>query len=214
MKNVIFQLFTLALLLTSYQSEAQLNLGFKLGVNDATQKVNIDGSLGLLGVEAESRIGFNVGAFLELGENKVRFQPEINFSTKGSFRADSLNGDRTHKLSYIDIPLQVKWYIFDNDKFSAYGMSGLYFGLAMGGEIEIDGFDNVDYEDGGYKKLDVGLPLAVGGAMVVGEGKVFIEARYLYGVNKVQKGEIIGSDLQFNAKNRTTQFNAGYIMSF
>ena len=218
MKKLFFQAITFALLFISVQATAQLKVGFSVGYSDVNQKVNIDNSLGLLGVEAESRPGFNLGAFLELGENKVKFQPEINFTMAGSVRPDTVAGDRTHKLSYVNIPLQGKWYIFDNDKFSAYASAGAYFGIALSGKIDVDSGENVDdvfNDTNGYKKSDFGAVGSIGGALVVGEGRVFAEFRSLYGLSKVQKAAIDGaSSLDFNAKNRISQFNIGYIMSF
>ena len=218
----IFTFCTLAGLLFATSVNAQLSFGVKIGVNDATQKLSIDGSLGILGAEADSRIGFNLGAFAEIGSENLRFQPEISFSSKGSIRpgVNDPEADRVHKLSYIEIPLQVKYYFFDNDKFSAYGMGGLSFGYALSGKVDEDGSDEItiefdDTDNLNYGRVDIGVPLAAGAAMVLGEGKVFVEARYIYGVNKVQKnGDNSTSSLAFNAKNRITQLNVGYIFSF
>lgn len=217
MKKLFFQALCCALFLGSFQASAQLQVGFNIGYSDANQQVNIDNSFGALGVEAESRGGFNLGAFLELGENKVKFQPEINFTSGGSVRPDTIAGDRTHKFSYLNVPLQAKWYIYDNDKFSFYASAGAYVGFAIGGKVEVESGDNVDdpFDVLGYDRLDFGALGSIGGTYAVGEGRLFVELRSLYGLKKVQKDEISGvSGFDFNAKNRISQFNVGYIMSF
>lgn len=218
MKNLLFQVLCCAFCLASFQASAQLQVGFNIGYSDANQKVNIDNSFGVLGLNAESRGGFNLGAFLELGEDNFRFQPEINFTSAGSVRIDTVAGDRTHKFSYLNLPLQAKWYIFDNDKLSFYATAGAYFGFAMGGKIEVDSGENIDdpFDDlTGYDRLDFGGVGSIGGTYAVGEGRLFVELRSLYGLKKVQKSDIVGTEVfDFNAKNRISQFNVGYIMSF
>lgn len=218
MKKLLFQALFFALLFVSSQASAQLTTGFTVGYSDANQKVNIDNSLGLLGIEAEARAGFNLGAFLELGENKVKFQPEINFTIAGSVRPDTIAGDRTHKFAYVNIPLQAKWYIFENDKFGFYTTAGAYVGFALSGKIEVESGENVDdpFNDlNGYKRADFGAMGSIGGTYTVGEGKIFLELRSIYGLKKVQKSDIAGAEsFDFNAKNRISQFNVGYIMSF
>ena len=223
MKNLFFSTLILGMFFISTSVNAQFAFGVKVGVNDDVQKVSLNGTLGIAGFDAATKIGFNIGAFAELGDDSFRFQPEINFTTKGSTRpgVDSLGADRVHKLSYIEIPLQGKYYFFDNDKFSAYGMGGISIGFALSGKVDEDGQDEITVEfddsDGlSYQKLDVGVPLAAGATMVLGNGKAFIEARYIFGVSKVQNVEDneIDTIIGFNAKNRTTQFNAGYIFNF
>jgi len=211
------------MLFASASSYAQVAFGGKIGINDANQKVSLNGTLGIGGSEAESKIGFNIGVFAEIGEGNIRFQPELNFNTKGSDRpgVDSIGASRIHTISYLEVPLQAKWYFFDDDKFSAYGMAGLSFGFAIGGNVQEDNQDEIelqfdDTDELGYDgRLDVSLPFTAGVTMILGEGKLFAEARYIWGASKVQNVEedsviITG----FNAKNRTTQFNVGYMFNF
>ena len=223
-----FLLFSLlTLFFSATQLTAQIKVGAKVGVVDASQKISLDGSLGILGGDTDSRIGFNLGVFAEIGENNVRFQPELLFSSKGSFRPnDSLGlADRDHVINYLEIPLQGKYYFLDNDKLSAYGLAGIYIGLSLSGKVVEEGvatdykmtFDDTDLL--GYSsKIDYGVPLGAGLNFAIGDGYLFGEVRYHFGMKKVQESNAVdtggGTGIGFNSKNRTTALNVGYMMSF
>ena len=227
MKNVLQSIFLFALILSTVQLSAQIKVGAKIGVVDATQKISLDGTLGLLGGDTDGRTGFNIGVFAEIGENNVRFQPELLFSSKGSFRPnDSLGlGDRDHVINYLEVPLQAKYYFLENDKISAYGLAGIYIGFAIGGQVEEEDV-STDYEFtfddedllGYTSRIDYGVPVGAGVNFEVGEGHLFAEVRYNYGLKKVQESDAIstggGTGIGFNSKNRTTALNVGYMMSF
>jgi len=227
MKNFLqlFLLFTL--IFSATHLTAQIKAGVKVGVVDATQNISLDGTLGLLGGDSDSRIGYNFGVFAEIGENNLRFQPELLLSSKGSFRPnDSLGlADRDHVINYLEIPLQAKLYILTNEKLSIYGIGGIYIGLALNGKVVEEGIStdySFTFDDNdllGYSsKIDYGLPFGAGINVPIGPGHLVGEIRYHYGMKKVQESRALdtggGTGIGFNSKNRSTALNIGYMIGF
>jgi len=115
-----------ALLLTVSYASAQLNFGIKagynssLGINDLGSVTS--GSYNYKSAKAELSNGFQAGAFLRLGFNKLYFQPELlyamgkkNYNMTVTNSDNSIAGtfDKNVKVSTVDVPLLLGFKVLD-----------------------------------------------------------------------------------------------------
>lgn len=100
------------------QTDAQVKFGIKAG----PQLTNLVGNDDF---DGESKIGFNVGGYANIRiSEQFAFQPEVLYSMQGSkmeYTEDlgiaTYEVEDKMKLSYINIPLMVKWYAYDGLNF-------------------------------------------------------------------------------------------------
>lgn len=154
-------------------------LGIKAGVNFAK----------LTGPDVDAnwttRTALVVGAFLTLKFNDVLgIQPEILYSQKGPKWDAPLNGVAfvgTVNLSYLDIPILVKFYIPTgaNSRVHPHVFAGPYFAFKMDAKL--------NYTWGGVsdertldtiKSTDLGYVAGAGIDFTVGKGKITLDVRY------------------------------------
>jgi len=115
-----------ALLLCVSFASAQINFGIKAGYNSSLGANDLgsitNGSYNLKSVNAEYKNGFQAGAFLRLGFNKVYFQPELLYSMGKKDYTISINDanntfigtfNKSVKISAIDVPLLLGYKILD-----------------------------------------------------------------------------------------------------
>lgn len=180
------------LLLSTEPLTAQLNLGFKAGVNLAKQKFDGEGFT----ISPDNRIGLQVGAMAEvgLGEN-LAVQPEVLFIQKG-FKADfddPFTGEKSEMslmLNHVEVPLLVK-YKFPTQGIGFYLAGGPAVGYAASGKSKFDGesskLEDEDWE--GYNRLEVGAHAGAGVLIPVGAGVVCIDLRYILGLSNLNDDE-------------------------
>src|SRR5688572_31974976 len=84
-------------------AQAQVALGIKAGVNVA--KINSDD------VESSSITAFHGGAFALFKFTAIGIQPELLFSQQGTSIDDVSLGTGDLKMSYMTIPVMVKFYL-------------------------------------------------------------------------------------------------------
>jgi Outer membrane protein beta-barrel domain len=101
MKKLIFFLF---LLILARNGSAQLiNFGLKAGVN-VSNFVGAD----FEEIEAKALVGFHGGVILHIKINRLVIQPELLFSSQGA-TLEHAGVDSNFKVSYINIPVMIKW---------------------------------------------------------------------------------------------------------
>ena len=122
MKKVIF---AAAFLLCFSFANAQINFGIKAGYNSSLGGNDLgsitNGSYNLNSVKSEYKIGFQAGAFLRLGFNKVYFQPELLYAMgKKSYNmsvtdenSNTTTFDKNVTISTVDVPLLLGFKVLD-----------------------------------------------------------------------------------------------------
>ncbi|MGQ1891112.1 porin family protein [Thermophagus sp. OGC60D27] len=186
--------FTLSLFSTVSFSQAQF--GIKAGVN-------ISNYGGDDGDGMDSRLVPLFGGFARFNlSDNMSFQPELLYSmkgAKGSGEVEGINVDVTEKLSYIDVPLMLKFYVSEGFNFQAGPQ--LSFLLSAEGEFKGGGVSvTEDYKEY-MKSVDFGLNLGAGYEFDFGFG---IDFRYNMGLtNIVDDG---GGEI----KNRAFQIGVSY----
>lgn len=161
-KIILSSLFVLAV---SFAYAQKAEFGIKGGLNSSDFNGDTDG------VDLKSRIGFNVGAFvsIQLAE-KIILQPEILYSTQGA-KAENVTapiddmlftGDIKFNLSYINVPVMIKYYVSDKFNFEA----GPQIGFLTSAETstKLDGYSQTFDEDAKkyFESVDFGLNFGAG----------------------------------------------------
>jgi len=186
MKKIIFSAIVLSFLSVEAFSQAQFAVGLKAGINVA--KLNTDD------VATSSITAFHGGAFALIKVTKIGIQPEFLFSQQGSTLDDVSFNNEDLKLSYISIPVMLKWYIAAGFNIQA----GPQFGFLNSAELK--GASNV--EDG-LKSSDITANVGLAWDAPFG---IVLDARYNIGLTDINDGTTIQGPI----KGNTFQFSVGY----
>lgn len=181
------KLLIVALLVVGTQaafSQAQFAVGIKAGVN--VSKLNNDD------IESSSITAFHGGAFALIKLTAIGIQPELLFSQQGTKIDDVSLGEGDLKMSYMTIPVMVKFYLPGGFNLQA----GPQFGFLNSAE-----FDGDDVKDS-FKNSD--MSLNVGAAWDAPFGLV-LDARYNIGLSDVSDESTLGE-----FKSGIFQFSVGY----
>ena len=173
MKKVLLSISFVLISIFAF-SQASVSVGLKAGANFAN--TNIDG--------AESVTAFHGGAYGMFKFTKIGIQPEILFSKQGDDDVD---------LSYVNIPVMLKYYLAAGLNLQA----GPQFGVLLNAE---DG-DGDDISEG-LKNSD--LSAAIGAGWDAPFGLNFT-ARYVIGLSDIN--DVSGGS---DVKNRMFQLSVGY----
>ncbi len=213
-KRIITTAFALFLVTYTF---AQVSLGLKGGVNIAnitTPEIRITNF-----PDIKTNKSFTVGAVAEFGiANGFAIQTEANYTQKGFIINEGIPlelaniplpvGVRvTTDLNYFEVPVLAK-YNFGNGKVGGYLTAGPTMSYASGGRfrtaanfiIDFNVIDRkFDFDDLNISKFDIGASIGAGGTVNLGGTKLFIDARYTHGFNKLDNIPVI--DLDFRNKN-------------
>ena len=156
-----------------------------------------------------SKLGFHVGGFATMQLiDMLSLQPEVLFSALGA-KGDvsGASGKYKENLSYIEIPVLVKFYppislpvalnIFAGPSLGI-NLSGKY--TASGDYETLIGDDKGDLEDLGADLKTVVFGLSIGAGVDI--GKIVVDARYSMGLTS--------ADEDLDIKNSTFSVMAGY----
>ena len=192
MKKLLF----VPLLLISVTMFAQTyQFGLKGGINVS----NFTGS-SLDNVDKKALVGFQGGAFLSLlmGDH-FAIQPEAVFSSQGA-RVSTINGDENWRVSYLNIPVELK--VRFNGGF--YLEAGPQIGFKLNETVpNQSGGSAEDFAKNLYFSVNAGLGFH-------GKSGLGIGARYAVGITKV--GNLEDSDFDPNFKNGVAQLFVFYTL--
>ncbi|MBA7607097.1 hypothetical protein ES703_14249 [subsurface metagenome] len=199
MKKVLFLVTLIILLLTLVPFDVKASkicFGVKGGMNmsDITgedvelleESLNLD-----LGI----KMGMVGGIFLELGlTDMLGVQIEVLYSSKGSkgeFEFLGVEGDMAFNLSYIDIPILLKFKIPIEGPIEPELFIGPSLGYNLSSEIVVEAEGEKETEDLGdeTKSIDFGLEFGGGVGYNLGGGKIIIDARYVLGLTSISEYE-------------------------
>jgi len=176
---------------------SQTNAQVKFGVKAGPQITNLVGSDDL---DANSKVGFNVGGYANIRfSEQLAFQPELLYSFQGAKTEAKLN------LSYIQVPLMLKWYAYDGLNFEfgpqvAFNVAGKQkVKNTITGAGPLDGTTEVSSDIDDLETIDFGLNIGAGYELSNG---LNFGIRYTHGLTEVIKD----SDL----KNSVFALGIGY----
>jgi hypothetical protein len=183
MKKLLVLVFVLSSVVIA-QAQVQVALGLKAGVN--VSKLNTDE------VESSSITAFHGGAFALFKFTVIGIQPELLFSQQGTSIDDVDFGEGDLKMSYMTVPVMVKFYFPGGFNLQA----GPQFGFLNSAE-----FDGQNVEDS-FKSSDVTANVGLAWDAPFG---LVLDARYNIGLSDVSDDNQFGS-----VKGNTFQFSLGY----
>jgi len=207
---------TFALLLVTF-TFAQVSVGLKGGVNIANVTTPEISIVNIPDVQANQ--SFTVGAVAEFGiKNGFAIQTEANYTKKGFTINEGIPLELanfplpvgvkvTTDLNYVEVPVLAK-YNFGNGKVGGYVAAGPTMSYASGGRfrtaanfiIDFNLIDRkFDFDELNISKFDIGASVGAGGTVNLGAMKLFVDARYTHGFNKLDNIPVI--DLDFKNKN-------------
>jgi len=178
-------------------ADAQVSFGVKAG----PQMTNL---IGDDADELDSKIGFNVGGYANIRfSEQLAFQPELLYSLQGA-KAEEMGTDVTMNLSYINVPLMMKWYAYEGLNFEF----GPQIGFNIASKVKVDGsafdiadgtydFDEVYGED--VETVDFGLNIGAGYELPMG---LNFGIRYSHGLTDIIKDS--------DSKNSVIALGVGY----
>jgi hypothetical protein len=187
------KVFVAALLLVGYTGMAQT---FQLGVKGGVNVSNFTG--GDFGdIDKKALVGFHAGAFInfQFGDH-LGLQPEVLFSSQGA-KLESAGESENIKLSYINIPVLLK-----------YRFTGGFY-LEAGPQIGFKVSEKIGDED--VEDFAKSTDLSVAGGLGWHSSSGFgLGARYTAGISKV--GDFDGSDIDPDFKNGVIQVSVFYTL--
>ena len=191
MKNLLFTgLFCIATI--GWLAAQNINLGLKAGLNITDFHVANESNTDL-----QSRLSFHVGLVSEfMLSERFSIAPELLYSDQGP-KSDDTNIDATSSFQYLNVPVMLKYYVYDNLSIEA----GPQVGFLLSAKTEINGTDIDQKED--TKNIDFGLNLGLGYKLQNG---IYFGARYNLGLTPVDKDTSDNVDVF----NRVVQLSIGY----
>lgn len=181
-------------------ADAQVSFGVKAGPQ-LTNFVGDDAD------ESEMKLGFNVGGYANIRfSEQLAFQPELLFSMQGDKNEETIFGEdikTTNTLSYINVPLMMKWYAYDGLNFEF----GPQVGFNVGAKSKVEGPDGSiegDWEDNAT--VDFGVNIGAGYEMTNG---LNFGLRYGRGLTSVSDAEDANGD-KFKVYNSVISLGIGY----
>lgn len=167
-------------------AQAQVAIGLKAGVN--LSKLNTDDA----DANTSNITAFHGGAFALFKLTKIGIQPELLFSQQGS-RVEDISGDlQDLKMSYMTIPVMVKFYLAGGFNLQA----GPQFGFLNSAE-----FDGDDIKSS-FKNSDISANLGIAWDAPFG---LVLDARYNIGLSDISDDTNLGE-----LKSGVFQFSLGY----
>ena len=187
MKKIIVLLFIAGASLQA-SAQVQVALGLKAGVN--LSKLNTDDA----DANTSNITAFHGGAFALFKLTKIGVQPEFLFSQQGSSIDDVDLGKEDLKMSYISIPVMLKFYLAAGFNIQA----GPQFGFLNSAELK----GVPDVKDG-LKSSDVSANVGLAWDAPFG---LVLDARYNIGLSDINDGSAIEGEI----KSGVFQFSLGY----
>ena len=199
-KNILTAMAVFAFGLSYAQD---VNFGAKLGLNIANL-------LGNNSVDWNSKVGFQIGIFTEIKvSDKFALQPELMISSQGAKSKYSdiyRKEESTFNLSYLNIPIIAKYYVFDEFNLYAGPQIGLLLSAKNKYNYSYEGSTkNSGTEDlkGDLKSLDFGFNFGAGFSITE---NISADLRYHLGLLNINKHSESDSGIQ----NKVFSIAVGY----
>jgi hypothetical protein len=226
MKKSILAIVLFAIASFASVSAQTFSLGGKVGYN--WNSVSAPSFNGTLNFKNMTNTNFGLVAQIGLTDN-FSIQPELNYVQKG-FRLNEtkdltlynvpipLGVNVVTAVKYLDMPILAK-YKFRGQGASGYVFAGPSVGYALNGNLETHAQVIIDFKVASipfnldavnYKRFEVGGVVGAGFEVPIGGAKLFGEARYTQGFNKVYEVPVVGAEV----KNKGFGVSAGFTVPF
>lgn len=201
----VFLVAALAVLGMS-QTDAQVKFGVKAG----PQITNLIGDD--VSDDKEAKVGVNVGGYANIRfSEQLAFQPELLFSLQGNKQTEkeealgtTTTWESKNNLSYINVPLMLKWYAYEGLNFEFGPQVGFNVGAKNETTMKISNNDGTittesDRDIENIETVDFGLNIGAGYELPMG---LNFGLRYTHGLTNIVK--------DVDAKNSVIALGIGY----
>ena len=189
MKKII--LTATAVFALSFANAQDVKFGAKAGINIAS----IGGDS--FGYDINSKVGIQIGGFAEIKvSDQFAIQPELLFSSQGAkskISEPDYKEENTLNLSYLNIPIMVKYYLADKLSLEAGPQIGFLLSAKNKYTITDTGVTESGTDDAkaDFKSIDFGLNFGAGYDFT---DNVSAGIRYNIGLSNINKESILGSN--------------------
>ncbi|GEP52085.1 hypothetical protein FNO01nite_27570 [Flavobacterium noncentrifugens] len=221
-------LTALALCAFAFTQAQDIKFGAKAGLNLAnltTDYGNLDGYSN----DNKMKPGFHVGGFVEIKiSDKFAIQPEVLYSLQGTkvksseadFDGYSYSSEDKISLSYINVPVMVKFYPIEKLFIEAGPQVGFLISAKnkseyteTDGDVTMSASTDVDVKDA-YKSIDFGVNVGAGYEFTE---NLFASVRYNIGLSDIAEDGNNDEDLDlgaygsyFKTRNSVLSISLGY----
>jgi opacity protein-like surface antigen len=197
MKKII--LAAVAVLAFGFANAQEVKFGVKGGLNIATQSYGGEDA-----PSPSSLTGFHIGGLVEIKiSDKFSIQPELLYSTQGSkFSMTGYSTENSFKLSYINIPVMLKYFVAEKFSLEAGPQIGFLTSSKM--EVILSGITGSKDAKEIFKTVDFGLNIGAGYDFTK---KISVNARYNFGLSNIAKNE---DNSDISIKNGVFLVSVGY----
>lgn len=221
MKKILFVMaLVMALAISASAQDPVKGLtgaGFKAGLVMAKASGdNIDMAEEETGIDAGYLMGFAVGGFIEYSFSpSFAIQPEILYNTKGvKFKSDEFDVTDKITMTYMQIPVLLKFNIPTAGKFDPFIYAGPSIGILLSANDKLEGTDE-DYDEDikdSFKSTDISAVLGLGAGFPMGaSGQLTFEVRYDMGLTNVAEDMVIEDEtVAGDAKTGSIGFLVGF----
>lgn len=188
------------------QSDAQVKFGVKAG----PQITNLIGDD--VSDDKEAKVGVNVGGYANIRfSEQLAFQPELLFSLQGNKQTEkeealgtTTTWESKNNLSYINVPLMLKWYAYEGLNFEFGPQVGFNVGAKYENTMKITNNNGTittesDGDLDNIETVDFGLNIGAGYELPMG---LNFGLRYTHGLTNIVK--------DVDAKNSVIALGVGY----
>ena len=205
MKKIIAIIVTLCFAGSSFAQG--IYIGPRIGANFAN--ISFDGDAD---PEFDSRTSVLYGGVLELGlSDKFAIQPEASYIVRGYEGGEGLAALLAPELqlNYLDFGGLLKFKTGSRG-INAYLGAGPFYSYALSGEINTGlGTVEIDFDDEeAFERGDWTAAFAAGVQLPLGESFLFVDARYLLGLNDLDE-----RDDEVEIRNRAFSLSAGILFA-
>ncbi|MHC0445362.1 porin family protein [Flavobacterium sp. 3-218] len=213
MKKTMLVLCALFLSGAAIAQDQKVKLGIKAGLNMAN--LSVDESE----LNSSDKTGFTAGLMVEIPlAKKFSVQPELLYSQQGSkfsysdAEVSNSNFKSTIKLSYLNIPVMLKYYVTKGLSVQAGPQIGILLKSNNEYQDNFLGYDNK--ESMNLKEYSSGIDTSVNfGLGYQFRDKFYADARYNLSYSNVFKESDVSYFINSDMKNRVFQITIGYFLN-
>lgn len=213
MKKIVLVVLLAGWIFGGYAQEVKF--GVKAGMNMTS--LGSDFKDALEGFDQKTKIGFHIGAFVDLGiTENFYIQPGLYYSNKGAKFEAKENSDYKVKvnLSYLEIPILASYRFRLSDNMKLHINTGPYLAYGLGGKFKFEPSEleeamdgdvkAFDEDEGDLKRFDFGWSFGAG----VNFSAVYVGLKYDLGFSNIAGDSYDEVDVKIH--NRNFSVSVGY----
>lgn len=201
---------------TALAASTQTRFGIKGGLNLASERLTVSQMGFSVSKESDVMAGFHLGGVMEIPvAPHFSFRPELLLSAKGgNFDGSFADSTGTQKVKmrpfYLELPLNMVYHYTWPTGLKFYGGAGPSIAYGIFGKTKSGNLSDNVFQDGGFKRLDVGINLLAGLELKSG---LTLGANFTPGLSNIYDGGAVQGVTDIKFKNTVFGLSVGYMFS-